>query len=167
MNKAAVFLVALGLLQMSGDLLEQSARAPADRLGRLLKGLAAATAASPAPKVFSSVRGLETYSTRFYVEWADHAGVEHSLHVSPEVYARLQGPYNRRNVYGAALAYGPVLPASLRDPVMRYAVCGKAPLLRELGIDPGQVQGRVRIRYEPLPGTDLGRLPTVLEAPCP
>jgi hypothetical protein len=167
MNKPAVLLVALGLLQMSGDLLEQCARAPVDQLGRLLKGLAAGTAASPAPKVFSSVRGLETYSTRFYVEHTDRAGAAHSLHVTPEVYARLHGPYNRRNVYGAALAYGPVLPASLRDPVMRYALCGDAPLLRELGIDPNQVQGRARIRYEPLPGTDLGDLPTVLEAPCP
>src|SRR5262249_3975793 len=143
--KAAVFLVALGLLQMGGDLLQQYAIAPVDQVGRLLKGVGAASTASPAPKVFSSVRGLETYSTRFFVEWTDRGGATHSLHVTPEVYARLRGPYNRRNVYGAALAYGPVLPAELRDPVMRYAVCGNAPLLRELGIDPGQVRGRVRI----------------------
>jgi hypothetical protein len=166
-KKAAVFLVLLGLLQMSGDLLQQWAAGAASRLGRALKGLGAATTAAPAPKVFSSVRGLETYSTRFYVEWTDTAGVEHSLHVSPEVCARLRGPYNRRNVYGAALAYGPVLPGSLRDPVMRYAVCGDAPLLRELGIDPDEVRGPVRIRYDPLPGTDLGDLPRVLEAPGP
>jgi hypothetical protein len=167
MNRAAVLLLALGLLQMGGDLLEQCAPAPVAPVGRALKGLAVGTAASPAPRVFSSVRGLETYSTRFFVEWTDHDGAAHSLHVTPEVYSRLQGPYNRRNVYGAALAYGPVLPAGLRDPVMRYALCGDAPLLRELGIDPGQVQGSARIRYEPLPGTDLGDLPTVLEAPCP
>jgi hypothetical protein len=164
MNKAAVFLVVLGLLQMTGDLLEQYVHSP---VGRALKGLGAATTASPAPKVFSSVRGLETYSTRFSVEWTDRAGGGHSLHITPEVYARLQGPYNRRNVYGAALAYGPVLPEGLRDPVMRYALCGDAPLLRELGIDPDQIAGPVRIRYEPLPGTDLGELPRLLEAPCP
>jgi hypothetical protein len=79
----------------------------------------------------------------------------------------MHGPYNRRNVYGAALAYGPVLPESLRDPVMRYALCGEAPLLRELGIDPDDITGRVRIRYEPLPGADLGNLPRQLEASCP
>ena len=78
----------------------------------------------------------------------------------------MQGPYNRRNAYGAALAYGPVLPQELRDPVMRYAMCGNAPLLSELGIDPDQVK-RVWVRYEPLPGTDLGDLPRKLEAPCP
>ena len=33
--------------------------------------------------------------------------------------------------------------------------------------DPAGVRGPVRVRYEPLPGTDLGDLPRVLEAPCP
>ena len=164
MKKAAVFLVVLGLAQMTGDLMERYISEP---VGQALKGIAAATTASPAPKVFSSVKGLETYSTRFYLEWTDRAGVEHSLRITPEIYARLHGPYNRRNVYGAALAYGPVLPESLREPVMRYALCGDAPLLRELGIDPGDIAGPVRVRYEPLPGTDLGDLTSILEAPCP
>jgi hypothetical protein len=164
MSKAAVFLLAVGMLQMAGDLVQQTLWAPA---GRAIKGIGAATAASPAPKVFSAVQGLETYSTRFFLEWDDADGRAHSLELTPEVYARVEGPYNRRNVYGAALAYGPVLPAGLRDPVMRYAVCGRAPLLRELGIDPEQVRGPVRLRLEPLPGTDLGNLPRVLEAPCP
>lgn len=164
MKKAGVFLTILGLSQMTGDLLEKYVNAPA---GRALKGVGAATTAAPAPKVFSSVRGLETYSTRFYVEWTDRAGGEHSLLLTPEIYGRIRGPYNRRNVYGAALAYGPVLPETLRDPVMRYALCGDAPLLRELGINPGDIVGRVHIRYEPLPGTDLGDLPRQLEAPCP
>jgi hypothetical protein len=163
-NKAAVFLVAVGLLQMSGDVTERFVQ---PRVGRVLKGVGAATAASPAPKVFSAVGGLETYSTRFYLEWTDRAGEFHSLQVTPELYARLRGPYNRRNVFGAALAYGPVLPPDLRDPVMRYALCGEAPLLRELGIDPAEVRGPVRVRFEPLPGTDLRGLPTLLEAPCP
>lgn len=164
MNKAAFFLVVLGVLQMTGDLLEQYVYAP---VGRILKGLGAASTASPMPKVFSSVRGLETYSTRFFLEWTDLAGVEHSLLLTPEIYARMHGPYNRRNVYGAALAYGPVLPTELREPVMRYALCDNAPLLRELGIDTGQIVGPVRIRYESLPGTEMGDLPRVLEAPCP
>jgi hypothetical protein len=164
MNRAAVFLVVLGLAQMVGDLTQQYL---SESIGRPLKGVAAATAASPAPKVFSSVRGLETYSTRFFIEWTDRGGGEHSLPLTPDVYARLRGPYNRRNVYGAVLAYGPVLPPELRDPVMRYALCGDAPLLRELGLDPREIAGHVRVRYEPLPGTDLGSLPRVLEAPCP
>jgi hypothetical protein len=150
-------LLVVGLLQMTGDLLREPP----------LKGIGAATTASPAPKVFSAVQGFETYSTRFFIAWTDAAGNEQELELTPEVYGRLRGPYNRRNVYGAALAYGPVMPASLRDPVMRYALCGRAPLLRELGIDPAEVHGPVRVRYEPLPGTAMGNLPRVLEASCP
>jgi hypothetical protein len=164
MNKAAAFLLVLGLLQMTGDLVERFVNEP---VGRGLKGLGAASTASPAPKVFSSVRGLETYSTRFYMEWTDQDGAAVSLLLTPELYHRMGGPYNRRNVYGAALAYGPVLPANLRDPVLRYSLCGDAPLLRELGIDPSRIKGSVSIRYEPLPGTNLADLPRRLEAPCP
>jgi hypothetical protein len=164
MNRAAIFLVAVGLLQMTGDLVQQLVSEP---VGKVLKGLGAATAASPAPRVFSAVRGLESYSTRFFLEWEESDGTGHALELTPEVYSRLHGPYNRRNVYGAAVAYGPVLPAELRDPVLRYGVCGDAPLLRELGIDPSRLRGAVRIRLEPLPGTDLGDLPRILEAPCP
>jgi hypothetical protein len=169
MKKSAIALLVLGLLQMSGDLLEQVGL---ETVGRPLKGVGAASTASPAPKVFSVARGLETYSTRFYLEWTDRAGAEHSLLLTPEVYGRIRGPYNRRNVYGAALAYGPVLATNDRTkPLFRsvidHALCGEAPLLRELGIDPADVAGPVRVRYEPLPGTAMGDLPRVLEAPCP
>jgi len=148
---AASLLIALGLAQMAGDVLRI---AP-------LKGVAAATAASPAPKVFSAVRGLETYSTRFFIEWPGHR-----LEMTPEVYSRMRGPYNRRNVYGAALAYAPVLPAELRDPVMRRALCDGAPLLRELGVDGHAIRGTPAVVLEPLPGTSLRGMQTRFEAPC-
>ena len=155
------FLLTLGLLQMTGEVLHLPA----------LRGFGAATTASPAPKVFSAVRGLETYSSRFFLEWTNRQGQAQSLALTPEVYARLAGPYNRRNVYGAALAYGPVLATDPRtQPMFRavsvYAFCGNAPLLKELGVDPTTVMGNIRVRLEPLPGTDLGTLPGVLEAPC-
>ena len=73
MNRAAVLLLVVGLLQMSGDLLE---RTGLKAVGRPLKGVGAATTASPAPKVFSAVRGLETYSTRFTLEWTDRDGTK-------------------------------------------------------------------------------------------
>jgi len=157
----AIALALLGLAQMFGDL----AGSPA------LKGIAAATGASPAPKVFSAIKGLETYSTRFFIDWKDKNGKAYSLELTPEVYARLAGPYNRRNVYGAVLAYGPVLSTdpngkSMFDAVARYALCGNAPLLKELGIDSAGLDGNVRIRLEPRPGTDLGGLPQTLEPSC-
>jgi hypothetical protein len=140
-------LLILGLFQMTGDILNIP----------LLKGLGAASAASPAPKVFSAVKGLETYSTSFFIEWKDIKGESHSLLITPEVYCRIQGPYNRRNVYGAALAYGPVLPKNVRESVMIYALSGRAPLLQELGIDPTQINGSIRVRMEPLAGTSFPR----------
>ena len=159
---AALALLSVGLMQMTGELF----RWPA------LKGIGAATVASPAPKVFSAVRGLETYSTHFFIEWTDRQGLTHSLRLTAEVYARLRGPYNRRNVYGAVLAYGPVLKTDPRsrplfDAVANYALHGEPPLLRELGIDPKQIAGPIRFRLAPLPGTSIGDLPAVIEFPQP
>jgi hypothetical protein len=146
---AAIFLVVLGVAQMAGDV-----------TGFLpLKAVAAATGASPAPKVFSAVQGLETYSTRFFLDLGGRR-----VEVTPELYTRIRGPYNRRNVYGAALAYGPVLPPALREPVMRYALCGDAPLLREMGLPTAPV---VAVELEPIPGTSLGQMQTRFEVQCP
>jgi hypothetical protein len=159
---AGAALLALGLAQIVADL----AGLPR------LRGLAAATTASPLPKVFSAVRGLETYSTRFFIEWTDRDGAAHSLELTPQTYESLRGPYNRRNVFGAVVAYGPLLSSDARtrpmfERVAAYALCGDAPLLRELGIDPATLAAPARVRLEPMGGTDLGDLPSVLEPGCP
>jgi hypothetical protein len=101
-----------------------------------LQGLAAATGASPAMKVFTSHDGYETFSPRFHLEWVS-ANERLTLTLTPEVYAQIRGPYNRRNAYGAALAYSPVLTArantqSMHASVVRYAFCDPAPLIEEL-----------------------------------
>lgn len=158
---AAAGLLLLGLAQMTGDL---TGLAP-------LKAIAAATAASPAPKVFSAVRGLETYSTRFFVQWTGTDGANHFYEIAPERYARLRGPYNRRNVYGAALAYGPVLASQeatepMLRAVMMYALCGEAPLLREMGIETSTMASPPSVRYVTRDGADIGDLPRMLTAPC-
>jgi hypothetical protein len=159
MRGYAAFLLVLGLLQMAGDLAGQA----------LIQGIAAATAASPAPRVFSSVGGLETYSTRFWIEWKDARGSAMSLELTPEVAARLRGPYNRRNVFGAALAYGPVLVANKRTramlgAVLAHGLLGDAPLLVELGVDVEGIHD-VALRYAPRSGSSLGDLPTRIEVP--
>jgi hypothetical protein len=94
---AAAALVAVGTAQMAGDLTGLT----------ILKALGAATHASPAPKVFTSQRGLETFSAKFYVEWRDAAGESRSLQLTPQTYRALKGPYNRRNPYGATIAFAP------------------------------------------------------------
>lgn len=160
MNRAAIILLIVGLLQMTGDVLGLPA----------LKAIGAATVASPGPKVFSATRGLETYSSRFFPEWTDREGTAHSLVLTPEIYGRLAGPYNRRNAYGVALAYGPLLSTDPRtqpmfQAVIRYAFCGEAPILKELGINPSEVAGQMRIRLDPIPGTSAD-LPRILEPIC-
>lgn len=161
MRASVAALLALGLLQMTADVLHLPA----------VKGVAAATAASPAPKVFSSVRGLETYSTRFFVEWSDAIGQFHSLEITPERAAGMRGPYNRRNVYGAVLAYGPIMESDARlrpmyESVAQYALCGDAPLLRELGIDASGVRNGPRLRLQPRDGSQPQALKLSLERAC-
>lgn len=159
MRASVAALLALGLLQMTADVLHL----------RAVKGFAAATAASPAPKVFSSVRGLETYSTRFFVEWIDAGGQSHSVEITPERGAGMRGPYNRRNVYGAVLAYGPILESDARlrpmyDSVAKYALCGDAPLLHELGVS--DVRRGLRLSLQPRAGSDTKDLKLSLETHC-
>lgn len=157
----AVALLSLGLIHMLAALVG------VDKL----QGLAAATVASPAPKVFSVAGGLETYSTEFFLEWDTPAGTKESLALTAEIYPRLKGPYNRRNVYGAILAFGPVLYADERarpmfESAATYALCADAPILDELGVDQASVAGALRIRYMPRPGVDISPLPTLIEIPC-
>lgn len=152
-------LLALGLVQMIADVSGAVA----------IKAIASATAASPAPKVFSVAAGLETFSTDFAVEWTDRQGAAQTLRITPEVNARFQGPYNRRNIYGAALSYGPALAVNPRmkpllDQVLAYSLCGDAPILKELGIDTRGIRHPIRVRYAPKQNPQ--NLPMLLEAPC-
>jgi hypothetical protein len=161
MSSASAFLLLIGLLQMTGDLL----RVPQ------VKGLAAATGASPAPRVFSSVKGLETFSSDFYIEWKDRNGAANETRLTPELYSRIQGPYNRRNVFGAALSYAPVLAGDPRtrpmyDAVVRHALCGPAPVLREIGIDPTALAEPPVVRLVPRTNTPFGNAPFLITPSC-
>jgi hypothetical protein len=140
---AAIFLVIIGLSQLTGDVLNLP----------LLKIAGLVTHASPAPKVFTTQQGFETYSSNFYLDYLDNAEKAHSLHITPAVYKHIKGPYNRRNAYGAALSYAPVLYANLNTRLMlmstlQYAFCKQTSLLKELGIDVNNAHN-VQIRIVP------------------
>ena len=122
-NRAGLALLLLAMAQMVGDLAGW----------RSLVGLGAAWGVSPRPSVFGDVDGLETFASRFAFVWTE-AGAERRLEITPEVYSRLAGPYNRRNVYGAALAYAPRLPDELWRPVYCHGLAPQGPLRRELGL---------------------------------
>lgn len=142
-RNAAILLVFIGTMQMSGDLL---ANLP-------LKAIGAATGASPAPKVFTEQNGIETFTARFWIDWTRKDGTRGSTQITPHTYSGLRGPYNRRNPFGAALAGGPWLSESemtapMFRSVTRHALCGEAPLLHELGLDPEQLAS-VSLRVDP------------------
>jgi hypothetical protein len=124
-----VFLVTLGSLQMAAEVLGMPK----------LKAVAATSQVAPAMKVFTAQQGFETHAARFSLHWTDSQARETTLQLTPETYAKVGGPYNRRNVYGAAFAYGPLLRADpvtqpMHDSVMRYALCTPGVLREELGI---------------------------------
>jgi hypothetical protein len=111
-----------------------------------LRGIGAATAASPLPKVFSDVDGLETFASEFTLRYRRSDGTFIETAITPELYGRLAGPYNRRNVYGAALSYAPRLPRELWEPVFCYGLRPEGPLRAELGLSAGVSDISVRIR---------------------
>lgn len=156
-------LLILGCFSMVGDLLGIP----------LLIGLGAASGISPAPRVFGSVRGLETFSTDFELRWTEADGVARRERLTPEVYGRLGGPYNRRNVYGAALAYGPILsmpdhPAhSLYASLLPRALRGPDSALRELGFPTAVGAVDLRVHCIPRAGIPNPGLPLVIEVPMP
>jgi hypothetical protein len=135
-----VFLVALGSLRMGAQLFD----APRlDAVGAMLQ-------VAPAMKVFTAHQGYETHVARFALAWLDADGVEQVIELTPSTYARVRGPYNRRNVYGAALAYGPILRSdprthAMQASVMRHAFCSRDGLRRELRVpaDVSSLQVRV------------------------
>ncbi len=141
---APVILVLVGILQMGGDLFGLP----------VVKAIGAASVASPAPKVFTAHKGFETYSSIFYVTWTDRDGKSQEVELTPETYRGVRGPYNRRNAYGAALSYAPVLHASpltrpMHDSAMRYTFCGPSSILEEIGIDRNSAAGGLRFELRP------------------
>lgn len=123
-DAAAIFILLFGLTQMAGDLLGH----------RVLKGIGAASAIAPCPKVFCDVNGLEGFASTFTMRIETHSGETREIDITPQLYARLRGPYNRRNAYGGAISFAPKLPPRLSQSVYDYGWSNKGPLRRELGL---------------------------------
>ena len=114
-----------------------------------VRAFAAALQVSPAMKVFTAHEGYETHAAQFSLSWL-HAGETWILPLNPASYGGVRGPYNRRNVYGAALAYGPLLRAdpklrAMQESVMSYAFCVPGTLRTELGIPAGATHIRAHV----------------------
>ena len=131
-----------------------------------LKAVMQISQLSPAMKVFTAHRGFETFAARFYIERIDGNKLER-FELDRQRYERLAGPYNRRNVYGAAFSYGPLLAsdprlAPMHASVLRYALCEPGSARRELGLQPASIW---RVQVEPLRAAPP-ELPLIAEVNC-
>lgn len=124
-NAAAGGVLFIGLTQMTGELLGS----------RVLKGFGAVTTIAPCPKVFCDMNGFEPFAADFTITAGEDEQI--SIPVTPALYSRMNGPYNRRNVYGAAIAAAPILPEPMRRHVLDYAFAPGGALRDELGIPQG------------------------------
>ncbi len=135
LNIAALLLLAVGLTQIIGYITGV----------RTLRGLGAASATAPFPKVFSALQGYETFAAEFTIVYESG---KHTVRqpITPELYENLIGPYNRRNVYGAALSYGPRLPRKLWEPVFCHGLKPGGTFYSEFGLPNDAQRIRVEIR---------------------
>lgn len=128
------------------------------------RNAAASTAAAPHPKVFCDKDGYEAFAMNFELIGEDFAGRTHYVAMTPDAYKRMQGPYNRRNVYGAALAFAPRMPVVQRDAVVEYAFHSNGDLRRELGLPPLR---KLTILITPKAGVDAPSYEYVYEWETP
>jgi hypothetical protein len=134
-------LILVGSLQMVGNITGSPT----------VKAMGAISHAAPAPKVFTTQNGYETYSPRFYLNAIDDLGTVTSVQLTPKINARVSGPYNRRNAYGAALSYGPVLASQdltrpMFESAFEYAFCTNPDVISEIGLPKTR---RYQVNIEP------------------
>lgn len=134
-----VLLAAVGCSQMLAEL----GHAPR------LRAVAAATQLAPLMRVFTAHQGVETFAARFALGYLGASGEWQEVAIDHRNYAVLDGPYNRRNVYGAAFSYAPLLaqnPATAKmwRQVVHYALCEPGSLRAALGL-PAARQWRLRL----------------------
>lgn len=134
-NITAVTILALGCTQMAGYLLDS----------RPLRGIGLATGFAPFPKVFCESNGYEPFAATFTLLGENPDGETISIPINAERYNLLDGPYLRRNVHGAALAYSPRLPEDLRQHLFERILTPDSPLSTELDL-PELINPRIHIQ---------------------
>ena len=104
-----------------------------------VRGIGFASVSSPLPLVFSSYQGVETFSTTFSLNAEFQNSTTIQMEMDSSLYAKIQGSYNRQNIYGAMFSHGvffvdPKM-LHLRNEILHYAVCDPGVLMQDFGID--------------------------------
>jgi len=131
-----ILLVFLGFFQMAGFVAQN----------HKLKGLGLLTVASPLPIVFTEVKGIETFAHDFYLEFENEAGKKESFLITPHLYKKFRAPYNYRNVVGAAISYGPLLPEPVWRSVLEFVFLNPGTLAKSLGLHPPLKNARIHLK---------------------
>ena len=108
-----ILLILLGLLQSFGYVIDSD----------VIRNVGIVSVASPLPLVFHQVKGVETFASDFTLMYQDVDGNNVSRKITPEYYSTWEGPYNWRNVYGAAISYGPILDQKLWEEILTHGFC--------------------------------------------
>ncbi|MBK8091311.1 MAG: hypothetical protein IPK32_04780 [Verrucomicrobiaceae bacterium] len=132
---ASAVVLMIGLTRMTGYFLGN----------QVLQGIGAVSGVAPFTKVFCSADGYEAFTARFWLRGQKADGSTEELEMTPERYARLRGPYMRRNVYGAALVFAPKLPQPLRESLHANALRPHSTMWRELGLPEDWISATIRI----------------------
>lgn len=146
-NVAAVVITLFACLAMMGDLCGSI----------VMKGVGAASAIAPFPKVFCDNQGLEGFASDFTIV-AQARGSERDFQITPEFYAQMEGPYNRRNVYGAVFSFAPKLPPELWKSVFEYGLGNDGVLKEEFSLPADATNIAVRIETKTRGRTDAWRV---------
>jgi len=117
-----------------------------------IQALGFISTASPLPLVFAEFRGVEGFANEFEIEIDGTKTV-----ITPAIYGMLTGPYNRRNVYGAAIAGAPMLTNAnekrMVSSILEYGLCGNGPLIQEFGLNPSVDYIKIHVRSKSSPSS--------------
>lgn len=103
-----------------------------------VRGIGFASVVSPLPLVFSVYNGVETFSTDYTV-YVETDNDNFTMKLNNKMYSQIEGPYNRRNMYGVILSHGPFFDnpnmIQIRQQILHNGICNQGSLAKELGID--------------------------------
>ena len=95
---------------------------------------ARSTAASPLPLAFSQPGSLAGFVKELTIDLTGPDGKVERRTETQELFAGLPGPYERRIIYGSALAFSPLSPRPLFTAILRFGFCDSGPLAERMGV---------------------------------